>query len=645
MFGNKKMYKKGLADAMQAYEGFSEKQQAALEQLRRQVASGTDAAFDGLSEDLNGIYQYLGSQEKAALYQLDKQMDLKELEDQERRLLLAVLYQLAEDEGGEVTEAQRAFIRSVQRYMEVANPQTGVDLSVVGEIDSLDVQKLFLRVVLEFFYLRDGDEITEEQEEFLSNFSVNKKQASAIEDSVSRLYNIVGAEGIAEKYGYVAEEEAAPASASDMPGAPVEPIGLLRVTFPEGCLGSIIGDLNKWRGYVMEIEDPDSSGFRALEAEVPMARMMDYETRLCSMTQGRGTFTCKFLRYEKLSLGMPVAAAGESTMQDAEGSGDEKTGQKKAPGPEAFREVVLIDWNFCIGNGEKKVFENQYIRLGADVDVRGSLIFRNCTIEILPNCKINMDLYNNGLRSPVDTCAFICRVDSKAGKSQLLFEGCTFTVTVVSREELDDDALEALDEDALMEYFMSSDETCYINIGFYRAELVNCTFRNNGFWEFYKGSAVRDSFFENTSVAVTPGGKVENSTFFSCTSLIVSFGGKIDGCKFEHMRCTNTGGSLIRMLYGGSFTNCIFDDIELRNNCFLITGEGSAPLSPEKQYVVKNCRFTNVRTSRHDRILSRVTIEKEERTSLFKKEKKEYLVEIIDKPSCTGLEDVEWLDG
>ena len=36
MFGNKKMYKKGLADAMQAYEGFSEKQKAALEQMRRE---------------------------------------------------------------------------------------------------------------------------------------------------------------------------------------------------------------------------------------------------------------------------------------------------------------------------------------------------------------------------------------------------------------------------------------------------------------------------------------------------------------------------------------------------------------------------------------------------------------------------------
>lgn len=55
MFGNKKMYKKGLADAMQAYEGFSEKQKVALEQLRQEVENGTkqlEEALDGLGDDI-----------------------------------------------------------------------------------------------------------------------------------------------------------------------------------------------------------------------------------------------------------------------------------------------------------------------------------------------------------------------------------------------------------------------------------------------------------------------------------------------------------------------------------------------------------------------------------------------------------------
>lgn len=218
MFGNKKMYKRGLADAMQAYKGFSEKQQAALEKLRQDVASGNqklEDALTGLGDDLNGIYQYLNSREKAALYRLESSMDLKDLDVPEQQLLLAVLYQLADDEGDKLTDHQRAFIRSVQRYLGVTNPQTSANLTAVGEIDSLDVQKTFLRVVLEFFYLQDGEELTEEQEDFLGNFSVNKKQAGIIENSVSRLYNIMGAEGLAEKYGFMPEEEPESAQPSD----------------------------------------------------------------------------------------------------------------------------------------------------------------------------------------------------------------------------------------------------------------------------------------------------------------------------------------------------------------------------------------------------------------------------------------------
>ena len=59
MFGNKKMYKKGLADAMQAYEGFSEKQKAALEQMRREVDNGNkklEDALAGLGDELKKLH-------------------------------------------------------------------------------------------------------------------------------------------------------------------------------------------------------------------------------------------------------------------------------------------------------------------------------------------------------------------------------------------------------------------------------------------------------------------------------------------------------------------------------------------------------------------------------------------------------------
>lgn len=207
MFGRKKMYKKGLEDAMHAYQDFGKKQEEAIKKLREEVQSGNKKIEDMLNEigeDINGVYDYLTDQEKATLYHLCTPKDIKELDEAERRLLVAVLYQLANDEGGwNLTDYQKKYVRSVQKYLEITNPQTEIDLSAIENIDSIDSQKVILQVVLEFMYLQDTDEISDPQEEFLGYFSLNKKQAEQIEQYVAKLYNTVGAEGICEKYGFV----------------------------------------------------------------------------------------------------------------------------------------------------------------------------------------------------------------------------------------------------------------------------------------------------------------------------------------------------------------------------------------------------------------------------------------------------------
>ena len=49
MFGTKKMYKKGLADAMSAYEAFGKKQEDALAEIRKEVREGKSQLEDALS--------------------------------------------------------------------------------------------------------------------------------------------------------------------------------------------------------------------------------------------------------------------------------------------------------------------------------------------------------------------------------------------------------------------------------------------------------------------------------------------------------------------------------------------------------------------------------------------------------------------
>ncbi len=78
----------------------------------------------------------------------------------------------------------------------------------------------------------------------------------------------------------------------------LEPIGSLKVTIPDSMMGDIMGDLNKRRGRIMGMT-PDADGNQVVEAEAPMSEMMSYAIDLRSMTQGSGSFTFEFVRYEE----------------------------------------------------------------------------------------------------------------------------------------------------------------------------------------------------------------------------------------------------------------------------------------------------------------------------------------------------------
>ena len=79
----------------------------------------------------------------------------------------------------------------------------------------------------------------------------------------------------------------------------LEPIGQLFVTIPDEYQGAIIGDINSKRRGTMMGSMPAEDGMTTIEAEVPMAEMSTYTIDLRSMTQGSGSFTCKFVRYEE----------------------------------------------------------------------------------------------------------------------------------------------------------------------------------------------------------------------------------------------------------------------------------------------------------------------------------------------------------
>jgi len=85
-------------------------------------------------------------------------------------------------------------------------------------------------------------------------------------------------------------------------GKPVllEPMMAVEVVTPNDYTGDVIGNLSSRRG-VIEGMEPRVEGIQSIRAQVPLAEMFGYATRLRSMTQGRGTFTMEFHHYAPVS--------------------------------------------------------------------------------------------------------------------------------------------------------------------------------------------------------------------------------------------------------------------------------------------------------------------------------------------------------
>lgn len=78
----------------------------------------------------------------------------------------------------------------------------------------------------------------------------------------------------------------------------LEPIGALKATVPDSNMGDVMGEVNKRRGRVLGMTPSEEDGMQVVEAEVPMAEMHDFSTFIRQITQGRGSYTFDFQRYE-----------------------------------------------------------------------------------------------------------------------------------------------------------------------------------------------------------------------------------------------------------------------------------------------------------------------------------------------------------
>jgi len=77
----------------------------------------------------------------------------------------------------------------------------------------------------------------------------------------------------------------------------LEPIMKVQVIIPEEFFGDVTGDVSSKRGRIESMEDRSKN--KVVNASIPLSEMFGYATKLRSMTQGRGSFTMEFSKYEQ----------------------------------------------------------------------------------------------------------------------------------------------------------------------------------------------------------------------------------------------------------------------------------------------------------------------------------------------------------
>ncbi len=83
-------------------------------------------------------------------------------------------------------------------------------------------------------------------------------------------------------------------------GAPVllEPIMAMEITVPDDIVGDVIGDLNSRRGRITGVVP--KVGNQIINAETPMAEVLDYGNVLNGLTSGRGLYTMRVISYNEV---------------------------------------------------------------------------------------------------------------------------------------------------------------------------------------------------------------------------------------------------------------------------------------------------------------------------------------------------------
>ncbi len=90
----------------------------------------------------------------------------------------------------------------------------------------------------------------------------------------------------------------------------LEPVMHVEIEVPDEYLGDVIGDLSGRRGRVEGMDSIEGTNIQKVTALVPLSEMFGYATDIRSKTQGRGTFSMEFSKYEPVPTNIAESIIG-----------------------------------------------------------------------------------------------------------------------------------------------------------------------------------------------------------------------------------------------------------------------------------------------------------------------------------------------
>lgn len=90
----------------------------------------------------------------------------------------------------------------------------------------------------------------------------------------------------------------------------LEPIMDVDIAAPSDFVGDVMGDISSRRGRVQSSEARGST--QVIQAQVPMSEMLEYASRLTSMTGGQGEFHMTFSHYDEVPAHVREKLVAES---------------------------------------------------------------------------------------------------------------------------------------------------------------------------------------------------------------------------------------------------------------------------------------------------------------------------------------------